>query len=380
MNTEKIREDVFVNDYGNSPEEVANRYSIRCATSAIAVVFVIWIFNRLDIFTVDQYTTSICFFGSLGAYLVGLMVCIKSDLSKSWVKYFILLWLDIIITIMTASMSYHSLIACLLPIICSSMYCSKKVSLYTYVITVISVFVTVFVGYYYGICDANMVLLTGDPLSEYIGYNNKFLLRDINNDVIYTLTLFFALPRCMIITGFSIVCYRISRIINLNYRYAKKMENRAEIDGMTSLYNRSKYLDTISDSCTDDSSVAVIFWDINLLKSINDNLGHEAGDKLILSVANSIKAVTGHKDMSYRIGGDEFVMIMRNCDEKMVKKKISEWQNSLEEMRKIADFPISVSVGYAVGKGKNISDVVRKADEMMYENKRKSHNERENFS
>lgn len=377
MKIRHVKEKGLLNDYKKNSEEVANRYVIKCATSAIIITFIVWMLTMLNVFLVDRTMISVCFFGSLGVYILGGLICIFGDLSHKKMRYYILFWLVVIITIMTTTMTFHSLLACLLPIVCSAMYCSKKVTIYTYILMTISITISVFVGYYYGLCDTNMVLLSGKPMSAYLGANNEFLLTKVNEHPLETLTIFFVLPRCMIGAGFAVVCSSISKIIMMNHSYAVKMENLAEIDGMTGLYNKSKYLSMINGKYADIKNVAVIFWDINDLKKTNDTIGHEAGDRLISIVATSIRSITDSKDMAYRIGGDEFVMIIMDCDEDGVKEKLLRWNEALNMVGKEWDYPVSVSTGYAVGEGKDIAEIIHKADQLMYENKREWH--RNNF-
>ena len=168
-----------------------------------------------------------------------------------------------------------------------------------------------------------------------------------------------------------------TKIINLNVKYAQKMENLAEIDGMTGLYNKSKYLDMISNAYLNEEKLAVIFWDINYLKKINDTIGHEAGDKLILTVAESIRKVCSSSERAYRVGGDEFVMILCGADEKSVVKKIQDWKQILDDLKKCSEYEIFVSVGYACGDGKDLELIIREADQMMYENRKIFHQEHE---
>lgn len=375
MKIKKWNREELLREYTVNGEEIPNRYAIRCATSAIAIVFVIWILNRLNIFTVDKNALTMCLIGCLAVYVVGRLFFIKCDMKKPSTKYFVLFWLTIIVSIMTTLMTFHAILACVLPIICSSMYCKKRVSAYTFVLTAFSMFITVMVGYYYGICDANMVLLPGKPMAAYMDPENVFLLNYVNDSPEWTLPLFFVLPRCMICAGFSVVCNTISNIISLNHDYAVRMKNMAEIDGMTELYNRSKYLDMLTGKYTNTEEVAVIFWDINFLKHINDTRGHEEGDKLIMAVSDSIRRVTGEKDMSYRVGGDEFVMIMCDSDEQEAKKRIQKWKEVMDEINKRNGINASVSVGYACGDGKDITEIIKKADERMYEDKCRCHKE-----
>ena len=121
----------------------------------------------------------------------------------------------------------------------------------------------------------------------------------------------------------------------------------------------------------------MIYWDINYLKTLNDIVGHEAGDQLILTVAESIRNVCNEADSAYRIGGDEFVMIMRGADEKVVAKKIREWKQILKALKGNSEYEISVSVGYAYGEGKDLDAIIHEADQRMYESKRLIHEEKD---
>lgn len=377
MRVQTGKEDLAKMNYVKNGELVSNQYALKSVTSSMVIIALIWVLNMLNVFMVNKNVTTSCFVSCVIVYVLGRIVCKFNDLSKPWIKYFILLWVVVIITIITTFLTYHAVLACLLPLVYTSMYSSKKMMIYTYLLTVCSIIVSVYVGYFSGICDANMVLLTGEPLSSYIGGDGLFALNHINDAVWWNLFLFFILPRSMICAAFTVVCSNIKKIINLNVKYAQKMENLAEIDGMTGLYNKSKYMDVISGVYKKEEQIAVIFWDINFLKRVNDTIGHEAGDKLILTVAESIRTVTSDNDFGYRIGGDEFILIMRGGDEKSVQRKIQDWEKSLERLQKTVEFPISVSMGYAFGKGADLESVIQAADQMMYENKRIVHSKME---
>ena len=70
-------------------------------------------------------------------------------------------------------------------------------------------------------------------------------------------------------------------------------------------------------------------------------------------------------------------MIIMDCDEDGVKEKLLRWNEALNMVGKEWDYPVSVSTGYAVGEGKDIAEIIHKADQLMYENKREWH--RNNF-
>ncbi len=367
------KDSIYINSYENSKEVIANRYALKCLSCAMIVIFAILILNLLDIFLIDRTVTIYCFVLCLIVYGLTMLVRAFGDLSKEWVKYYILFGLVLWITIVSTCLTYHALLACALPLISSSVYSSKKVTVYTYVLMVISTVISVFVGYHLGICDANMVLLTGKPMSAYLTESNEFILNQVNDKVVWSLSLFYVLPRSMVLLAFAVVSSSVSKILNVNMDYARKMENMAEIDGMTGLYNRSKYISMMSDAYLKEEQIGVIFWDINFLKRTNDTRGHEAGDELILTVAHSIERQMNEKDMAYRIGGDEFVMVMQGADNKYINKKLQDWRKTLDKLQQKVDIKLSVAVGFANGNGENFDSIIRDADRMMYKNKEEIH-------
>lgn len=326
----------------NKDELLVNQYALKSVTSTIIVLALIWVLNILNIFLVNKAVTSWCFGLCLLVYLLGLAVCKLNDMSKWWIKYFILLWVVIIITIVSTFLTFHATLACLLPIVYTSIYSSRKMMVYTYILTVFSIIFSVFVGYKFGICDANMLLLPGEPTSVYIDPAGNFTRTQINDRVVWSLSLFFVLPRCMVCAAFSLVCSNVSKIININVTRAETMKNLAEKDGMTGLYNKSKYMDLVKNDYCNEDRVAVIFWDINYLKKVNDTVGHEAGDRLILAVA----------------------------DEKDLVKKVQAWEHYV---RKYSQDDVSVALGYAHGRGQDVEKIIGDADKLMYENKRMIH-------
>jgi diguanylate cyclase (GGDEF)-like protein len=302
-------------------------------------------------------------------YGIGCLVFAKMDLRSAWVKYVVIFWVFAITTTITTALTFHAYLVMLLPIVYCSMYSSKRVMVYAYILTVVNIVITVYVGYSYGLCDCNMALLSGKPLTEYLDEAGNFTLTQVNDRTWWTLPLFFVLPRSVICLGFAVICSTVSTIIRDNMKYMQEMETMAELDEMTGVFNRNKYLSMTTESYAHEDTVAVIFWDINGLKKTNDALGHSAGDELIVSIADAIKNVSNQFDNAYRIGGDEFVMIMRGGTEYSAKKKIQEWEGELQKIQKNTKIRLSASSGFAAGPGHELDRIIKQADEMMYENK-----------
>ncbi len=360
-------------EYIKDPEAKANRYAIRGMTTAIALIFIVWVLNTLGIFIVNQYIITKATAIVLLVYAIGMLFFWNVDLRKSWVKYIIIYWAFCIITVLMTYLTFHASIISVLLIVYCSMYSDKRIMVVAYILTVISISISVLVGYYFGLCDANMALLSGEPLVDYLGPNGEFLLTKLNENVLGTLPLFFIVPRSLICFCIAVICSKVSYIIRENIEYAHEMEKMAEIDEMTGIYNRNKYLSMTSEGYTKEDKLAVIFWDINYLKKINDTMGHEQGDLLIKAIGSAIRKISDQFDNAYRIGGDEFVMIMRGGDEERALKKLKEWEEEIAKLDNIENIPITASYGYACGKGTDLEKLIHEADKNMYINKHTFH-------
>ena len=135
-------------------------------------------------------------------------------------------------------------------------------------------------------------------------------------------------------------------------------------DPLTNLLNRQCYytdLEKLKNSMT-----ALIALDMNGLKEINDGKGHAEGDKALKDIARCFEKAVDRKHHIYRTGGDEFTILCTEIDEKKIKLLIQRIELEL------AENDYSCSIGYAMNSSDLSSDeLYYKADEMLYENKRK---------
>ena len=158
-----------------------------------------------------------------------------------------------------------------------------------------------------------------------------------------------------------------SKLIAEAVANAKMYNEMSENDMLTGLKNRRGY-QLVIDGCSDEEWVGVAFVDVNSLKAVNDNQGHEAGDKLIIKVADILKKSLPEGSVC-RISGDEFVCIFRSRQKDDFDEKMKILEAVLKEDEWIASF------GYAAGAGKDIYDVIRSAEQMMYTDKERYYKE-----
>ena len=149
-------------------------------------------------------------------------------------------------------------------------------------------------------------------------------------------------------------------------------------DMMTGLGNRTAFIEDTDAEQTYSGSIAYIMVDANNLKKINDNLGHQKGDELIVQIAHCLENVIKGDGKCYRTGGDEFVIFLKDKTRQNVEGYITRIQRELHIADSQTDIPVSAAIGYAwtSEKEKNLEKLLHEADEAMYENKKELKKER----
>lgn len=147
-------------------------------------------------------------------------------------------------------------------------------------------------------------------------------------------------------------------------RYLQKvLERNSYEDALTQMNNRDKYEERVNDlEVNKPRSLGVAFVNINGLKDTNDLIGHKAGDKLIKKVARNISKV--FEENAFRIGGDEFVMIVPDVEQTVFGEKI-EQVNALMQKEQLS---VSIGVSWSE-KDVDIMEQMNLAEKRMYEQK-----------
>lgn len=161
----------------------------------------------------------------------------------------------------------------------------------------------------------------------------------------------------------------------------KNLSISAKIDELSKLLNRRGFFEygqkTINLSLSMDKEGCVFFCDLDGLKKINDNFGHDMGDSAIQLVAQVLKKVFRESDIVARLSGDEFGIIapsFRLNNLENLRKKIAEENEKISRENNLP-FILSLSMGCAeYGHDRsNLSEILSKADEKLYEEKRLKH-------
>ncbi len=156
------------------------------------------------------------------------------------------------------------------------------------------------------------------------------------------------------------------------------IESMAITDELTGLYNRAG-LKMLSSKMSElarrhGKQLGIFFIDINAFKSINDTFGHEEGDLALQDTARLLNQTFRHSDIITRYGGDEFVVFFlceKDCKEEVVKNRFLKnvEHHNLEMKRK---WQLGLSIGVVLflpNCDENLDQMIRKADQLMYEDK-----------
>lgn len=151
----------------------------------------------------------------------------------------------------------------------------------------------------------------------------------------------------------------------------EKLVYESEHDKLTGLYNKGKYL-AMESTYANLDSIGIFNLDVNNLKNMNDNFGHEAGDRLLIKAANSIRKVVNGDVHGYRMGGDEYMIIACNVTEDEVNVLKARWEEALAKLNQADDgIECVIAAGVVYGEGNyDFTKLLKDADEKMYEDKR----------
>ncbi len=186
------------------------------------------------------------------------------------------------------------------------------------------------------------------------------------NENLFLISIVFIIILCNyleIIHAFFFLTWNCCAMLLLSY-YLYLHLQYFKLDPLTKVYNRNMFNSEIN-ALHRCSNVGILSFDLNGLKAVNDKYGHEKGDEYIIISSRLINKCFLDYGSLFRIGGDEFVVIMKNTSEAIIQNAIKAFE---DEMKK---GEVSIACGYCFyPRVTDVQQMLRIADEAMYENKR----------
>ena len=180
-------------------------------------------------------------------------------------------------------------------------------------------------------------------------------------------------------TGQVVELIGVTRDISERKRFETELRDLAVTDTLTGVWNRRQGTELLAADLAarrPNQALSLLMLDIDHFKSINDTFGHQAGDHVLIEIASRLRRSLRGSDMVARWGGEEFVVLLRDC-------ALSDALRLAEELRvEIAELPfgamgsLTVSVGVAEARaGEDLTTWLERADRALYRAKRSGRNE-----
>lgn len=164
------------------------------------------------------------------------------------------------------------------------------------------------------------------------------------------------------------------RDITDKHQHQLSLEALAFHDPLTRVANRRKFQEevelAIEKSNETNQTFALLYFDLNRFKVVNDTLGHEVGDELLKYVAARVASILRKPDILARLGGDEFALLLHNCHEHGVDLVVERMLDNVQKPFKVGEntliADLSIGAAYYPQNGKNLTELLRYADSAMY--------------
>ena len=171
---------------------------------------------------------------------------------------------------------------------------------------------------------------------------------------------------------------------NLDEIFQKQMYESALRDGLTKAFNKKYFTDRLESELTfairHASSLALVMFDIDHFKKVNDTYGHQAGDHVLSEISALLTTTLRAEDVFARYGGEEFAIICRGIDVSQAQVVAERMRKAVEKHRFVHEgtlIPVTISVGVAGvpdPKVNDATDLVTRADKALYQSKHAGRN------
>lgn len=240
--------------------------------------------------------------------------------------------------------------------------------------------------------DSRRLMVEGKPLyvhgdhTDYVGAfrgNQIFYVISINNTTLYgnsnSIVKYSVIALVLIViisfVIFNTLVYQKAGLIIKETNIQKdEISQIADIDSLTGAYSRSyfdRYRSAFPERYSKGWMASLVMIDFDNLKSINDAYGHLAGDAVLQNISKLIRESLRVNDLFFRFGGDEFIIILEDCDVELAERTAK--RLNIEIMKVSESLPYKVSISYGIAKLVHSSDlkkVIYEADLNMYLDKK----------
>lgn len=173
---------------------------------------------------------------------------------------------------------------------------------------------------------------------------------------------------------FLLVCTYSAIFLHIISRQYSELTHHAITDNLTGLYNRTLLQDSLTHAIyktkRTKTAFTLIIMDIDHFKKVNDELGHDMGDQVLIQLGAFLKSYFRESDKVFRIGGEEFLILVYNTDEADCANMAEKLRRKIENLPLLSDRKVTVSTGVAgMGSAYDWKQWMKACDEYLYEAK-----------
>lgn len=359
-------------------ERRPNQNSAKALSAGLIVQFLCLFLNEVGVFHVDKPTMRVCVAVGVAGTLIPQVIAYYEPLAvhpKS--KYVTLGCVCLTSFVMSLALFPFAMPMAMLPMLLAVQYNSRKMGRIAVAGSCVCAAVAPPLGCALGLWDSEFMRFL---LSCALGEEAVVTLRPavgFMGSGPWGVILYLSLPWLLIVL-------MLSRLILFAAQKGEEnIENRIQImrlsrmDALTGLYNQNVYEQYLK-SPVGEETVGVLFFDVDRLKKANDENGHEYGDLLLRRCAESLRELFDEKCHGFRIGGDEFLVVVDTDDPQVLEEKLRQWRQAMERINlenrtRHKGLYCHMSVGSAFGDKCDLSTLIIRADKRMYRDKEQYH-------
>ena len=368
--------DIYIKETETKP----NGYAALVLCVSLGIVLICLLLNEHEIFHVGIMEMRIGSVLAAGAVAIPLVMIFANRelLHHPCTKYIMIAAAGLYTFSVGVLLTFHTTILLLFPIMLAMLYRSKKLGILATVLSYMCIVLSPVISYMLGSWDVpffqELIMIgTHGGITSIEGGGDPVSWLDVGRIMLYRVV-----PQMLIVGACALLLFYNIRIGEEFVQNQILLNRISNVDMLTGLYNQNcykEYLETEKKKAH-DMNIGVMFFDVNNLKLLNDTKGHEYGDLLLQRCAKSLLNICDNDySAAFRVGGDEFVVVVENATQEMMNHLASEWEQAMqnintENKNMYEALECSMASGVALGKNKEIEELIHCADIKMYENKK----------
>lgn len=361
-----------------------NRHVVAALQVGLICMLLCLVLNEINIFHLSKAVMRLCTVMVTACSVVPQVLAGSDKLSvdpKS--KYIILLCVCVMCFIMSLCLFVIAAPLCALPLLMAAQYNSRRLSCLAIGGACLCVALAPPLGCAMGLWDSEFLrfLISSAWGREMLIIPAMEFSPGVMTTGVLGVAMFISFPWLLIMLLLGKLILTVTRKGEESIETQVKVLKMSQLDALTELYNQNIYNQYLKTPVQGDETVGVLFFDVDGLKRVNDDGGHEQGDLLLRRCAESLHVLLDDDCHGFRIGGDEFLLVVDTDDPAVLDQKLDQWRKAIELINienrtRHKGLTCHMSVGKSFGKKYDLPELIVLADGRMYTEKEAYHKEK----